>query len=166
MDVNWPSINAVIIPASASIFLGDSCITNVHTRSTNACYAGAIPSCQPIDIIPFAYSNFLVVTAYSRPFAESLAALLPCYWIYWEVGKQLKTKGSKDSLYQRWIDAYSSEEYGDSVKAILEIVNQSSASASPSEILRMKEHFRHSARYEWMFWESAYQRQAWPPEEQ
>ena len=55
-----------IIPASASIFpmihfvsllififLGDSCITTVHTRSTNACCAGAIPSCQPIDIIPF-----------------------------------------------------------------------------------------------------------------
>ena len=41
MDVNWPSINAVIIPASASIFLGDFCITNVHTRSTNACYADA-----------------------------------------------------------------------------------------------------------------------------
>ncbi len=112
----------------------------------------------------FAYTNFLVVTAYSRPFAESLSALLPCYWIYWEVGKELKKKGSKDPIYQRWIDAYSSEEYGDSVKAILEIVNQSSASAGPSEILRMKEHFRHSTRYEWMFWESAYQRQAWPPE--
>ena len=55
--MNWPSINAVIIPASASIFLGDSCITNVHTRSTNACYAGAIPSCQPIDITPLLYGR-------------------------------------------------------------------------------------------------------------
>ena len=113
----------------------------------------------------FAYTNFLVVTAYSRPFAESLSALLPCYWIYWEVGKELKKKGSKDPIYQRWIDAYSSEEYGDSVKAILEIVNQSSGSASRDEIQRMKEHFRRSARYEWMFWESAYQLQTWPPEE-
>ena len=113
----------------------------------------------------FAYTNFLVVTAYSRPFAESLAALLPCYWIYWEVGKELKKKGSKDPLYQRWIDAYSSEEYGDSVKAILEIVNQSSGSASRDEIQKMKEHFRRSARYEWMFWESAYQLQTWPPQE-
>jgi len=113
----------------------------------------------------FAYTNFLVVTAYSRPFAESLAALLPCYWIYWEVGKELRKKGSKDPIYQRWIDAYSSEEYGDSVKAILEIVNQSSGSASKDEIQRMKEHFRHSVRYEWMFWDSAYQLQTWPPEE-
>jgi thiaminase/transcriptional activator TenA len=113
----------------------------------------------------FAYTNFLVVTAYSRPFAESLSALLPCYWIYWEVGKELKKKGSKDPLYQRWIDAYSSEEYADSVKAILEIVNQSSLSAGRDEIQRMKEHFRRSARYEWMFWDSAYQLQAWPLEE-
>ena len=111
-----------------------------------------------------AYTSYMLSVAYGRPFHELLATVLPCYWIYWEVGKQLKTKGSKDPLYQRWIDAYSSEEYGDSVKAILEIVNQSSGSASPSEIQRMKEHFRHSARYEWMFWESAYQQQSWPPE--
>lgn len=120
--------------------------------------AGADPSPAA-----FAYTNFLVVTAYSRPFAESLSALLSCYWIYWEVGKELKKKGSKDPVYQRWIDAYSSQEYGESVKAVLEIVNQSSASAGSEQIRRMKEHFRRSARYEWMFWESAYRLQTWPP---
>jgi len=26
-------------------------------------------------------------TAYEAPFHEALAALLPCYWTYWEVGK-------------------------------------------------------------------------------
>ena len=112
----------------------------------------------------FAYTNFLLVTAYSRPFAESLAALLPCYWIYWEVGKELKKQGSKDPIYQRWIDSYASEEYGNSVMLILSMMNELSNTASPSETQRMREHFRRSARYEWMFWDSAYHQQSWPLE--
>ena len=112
----------------------------------------------------FAYTSFLVATAYSRPFAESLSALLPCYWIYWEVGKELKKQGSKDPIYQRWINAYASEEYGNSVKAVLEIVNEVGRTAGAEELKKMNQYFRRSARYEWMFWDSAYHRRSWPPE--
>lgn len=111
----------------------------------------------------FAYTSFLVSTAFSRPFSESLAALLPCYWIYWEVGKELKRQGSKDPVYQKWIEAYSSEEYGDSVKAVLAIVDNVARSAKGDELELMKENFRRSARYEWMFWDSAYHQRSWPP---
>ncbi len=33
--------------------------------------------------------------------AEGMAAVLPCYWIYWEVGKELKRRGSKNAACQR-----------------------------------------------------------------
>ena len=33
-----------------------------------------------------AYTSYLLAVAYGRPFHEAVAALLPCYWIYWEVG--------------------------------------------------------------------------------
>lgn len=111
----------------------------------------------------FAYTNFLVATAYSRPFNESLAALLPCYWIYWEVGKDLKRRGSRNPVYQKWIDNYASETYGNAVKAVLEMANQVAFTANPEQVKRMKENFRRSARYEWMFWDSAYSRRPWPP---
>lgn len=111
----------------------------------------------------FAYTSFLVATAFSRPFAESLGALLPCYWIYWEVGKELKKHGSTNSTYQKWIDAYSSEDYGRTVKAVLDIVNEVARSANPNEIKKIREHFRRSTRYEWMFWDSAYHRRSWAP---
>lgn len=111
----------------------------------------------------FAYTSFLVATAYGQSFFESLGALLPCYWIYWEVGKELKEQGSKDATYQRWIDAYSSEEYGAAVKAVLAIVNELAPGAKPDEIKQVKENYRRCARYEWMFWDSAYHRRAWPP---
>ena len=48
----------------------------------------------------------------ARPFHEAVAALLPCYWIYWEVGKTLERAGSPDPLYARWIGTYASEEFG------------------------------------------------------
>ena len=37
----------------------------------------------------FAYVNYLLTTAHERPFSEAIAALLPCYWLYWEIGKAL-----------------------------------------------------------------------------
>ncbi|HMB35307.1 MAG TPA: TenA family protein, partial [Methylomirabilota bacterium] len=59
-----------------------------------------------------AYTSYLLATAYGAPFHEAVAALLPCYWIYWEVGKALERSGSADPLYARWIGTYASEEFG------------------------------------------------------
>jgi thiaminase/transcriptional activator TenA len=109
-----------------------------------------------------AYMHFLLATAHSRPFEESLAALLPCYWIYLEVGKELKKKGSTDPHYQQWIDTYASESYGETVKEVLAIANEVASQASPETLGQMKEHYRMASRYEWMFWDSAYSRRSWP----
>jgi thiaminase/transcriptional activator TenA len=111
----------------------------------------------------FAYMSFLVATAYSRPFEESIAALLPCYWIYWEVGKELLAAGSKDPNYQKWIDNYASEGYGETVEAVMDIANEAARKADQQTVSKMKEHFRRASRYEWMFWDSAYARRRWPP---
>lgn len=111
----------------------------------------------------FAYTSFLVATACSRSFEESIAALLPCYWIYWEVGKELAATGSTDPHYQKWIDNYSSQDYADTVKAVMAIVNEVARGAQADTVQKMKEHFRRSSRYEWMFWDSAYARRRWPP---
>ena len=112
----------------------------------------------------FAYANYLVATAHERPFEEAIAALLPCYWIYWEVGKALQATGSPDSTYQAWIDAYVSPGYADAVTAVLDMANAAAAAADAPTRARMREHFRRSARYEWMFWDAAYREQSWPPE--
>ena len=117
-----------------------------------------------IDSTPnaFAYANFLIVTADRRPFAEVIAALLPCYWIYWEVGKALQAKGSTNPLYQAWIDTYISPGYADTVTAVIQMVNSMAATADATTRERMHEHFRRSSGYEWLFWDAAYQRQTWP----
>ncbi|MGH9323121.1 MAG: thiaminase II [Vicinamibacteria bacterium] len=109
-----------------------------------------------------AYTHYLLATAYSRPFAESLAAVLPCYWIYAEVGKALVRKGSPNPLYQRWIDNYGSEEYGATVDAVLGIMDEVAREESPGSRSRMIRHYLTTSRYEWMFWDMGYRQEAWP----
>jgi thiaminase/transcriptional activator TenA len=110
----------------------------------------------------FAYENFMLSAAHGQTFGEGIAALLPCYWIYLEVGKDLKRTGSRDRTYQRWIDNYSSADYEKSVQAVLAIADTVAASASPDERASMRTNFRRAAQYEWMFWDSAYHQRRWP----
>lgn len=111
----------------------------------------------------YAYETFMLATAHTQTFGEAMAALLPCYWIYAEVGKTLKARGSKDPVYQRWIDNYASPGYDRTVQAVLVIVNEVAATATPDVRARMHANFRRASRYEWMFWDSAYHRRGWPP---
>ena len=111
----------------------------------------------------YAYTNHLLVTAARGTFAEGLAALLPCYWIYWEVGKELTKRGSKNPEYKRWIDQYSSGDYGKVVKEVLAIMNAEANNLSPAEQLRCIDLFILGARYEYMFWDMAWRMEAWPP---
>jgi len=109
-----------------------------------------------------AYTNYLLAAAYAGPFHEAMAALLPCYWIYWEVGKELERAGSPDPLYARWIGTYASEEFGSLVRAVLEAVDQTAAHLPAAAQDAMRRHFVTTSRYEWMFWDMGYRREAWP----
>ena len=113
--------------------------------------------------VNYAYTNHLLATVYQQPFAHGLAAMLPCYWIYWEVGKELKKKGSKNPDYQRWIDLYSGEDYGKVVGQVLRMMEAEAARQDTDSRQTLKEIFRLSARYEWMFWDMAWREEKWPP---
>jgi len=109
-----------------------------------------------------AYTSYLLAVAYGRPFHEAVAALLPCYWIYWEVGKTLERAGSRDPLYARWIGTYASEEFGAVVRAVLACTGTLAAALGPDERQAMHRHFVTTSRYEWMFWDMGWRRETWP----
>jgi thiaminase/transcriptional activator TenA len=119
-------------------------------------------SATPLAPANLAYTSYLLSVAYAAPFHEALAALLPCYWIYWEVGKELEQAGSPDPLYARWIGTYASEEFGTLVRAVLDATDQTAARLLPAESETMRRHFVTTSRYEWMFWEMGYRRESWP----
>jgi thiaminase/transcriptional activator TenA len=116
----------------------------------------------PLAPTTLAYTGYLLSVAYGGSFPEAVAALLPCYWIYWQVGRTLLEQGSPDPLYQRWIDTYGGEEFGAIVSEVLALTDRVGADLGAGERERMRRHFLTSARYEWMFWEMGYREERWP----
>jgi thiaminase (transcriptional activator TenA) len=109
-----------------------------------------------------AYTSYLLAVAYGGSFPETVAAVLPCYWIYWEVGKHLLQLGSPNPLFQRWIDTYGGEEYAQTVRAALGLTDRIAPDLGRTEVERMKRHVTITSRYEWMFWDMALRRERWP----
>ena len=116
----------------------------------------------PLAPVNQAYTSYLLAVAYGAPFHENVAALLPCYWIYWEVGKALEQTGSPEPLYGRWIATYAADEFGAVVRAVLEAVDAVAARLGPTERDALRRHAVTTARYEWMFWDMGYRRERWP----
>jgi thiaminase/transcriptional activator TenA len=109
-----------------------------------------------------AYISYLLATVSTGSYAEGVGAVLPCYWIYWEVGKELLRRGSPDPRYQQWIDMYSSEEFGDVVREVIDVTDELGPGLGAPERDRVHRHFRATSRYEWMFWDMGYRQEAWP----
>ena len=109
-----------------------------------------------------AYTSYLLKTASLSDYPEVLGAVLPCYWIYWEVGKALLEHGSPNPMYQKWIDTYGGEEFGTLVEAILGLTDRVCEDLNPSQRARVKEAFVTTSRYEWMFWNAAWKLEGWP----
>lgn len=109
-----------------------------------------------------AYTSYLLATVRGGSYAEGVGVVLPCYWIYSEVGKELLRLGSPDARYRRWIATYGAEEYGQVVAEVIAELDRVSLGLSAEENASVRRHFRTTSRYEWMFWQMGYAQESWP----
>jgi thiaminase/transcriptional activator TenA len=117
--------------------------------------AGPSPDC-------LGYTSFLLATAYHEPWEVLMAALLPCFWLYWDVGNAIAREAAADNRYRAWIDTYSDEGFGNAVRAVIAATDAAAAGASDSVRERMMTVFVRSCQYEYLFWDGAYQMRGWP----
>jgi thiaminase/transcriptional activator TenA len=89
--------------------------------------------------------------------------LLPCFWIYAEVGNYIVKKSSKGNPYQAWIDTYSGEEFNAAVEKAIEITEEAADNTTENNRLTMKDAFLTSSELEWNFWNDAYTLKRWEP---
>jgi thiaminase/transcriptional activator TenA len=109
------------------------------------------------------YINHLQSVARGGTLGELVAAVLPCYWIYGEVGKRLyRGRPSRPKIYRQWIETYASESFWHPVREQIALMDGLGRAASGGEKKRMAEHFALSSRYEFLFWEQAYRSEQWP----
>jgi thiaminase/transcriptional activator TenA len=111
--------------------------------------------------VTLAYTSYLLSVTSRGSYAEGVAAVLPCYWIYREVGKELIRRGSADARYQLWIDTYGGEEFGEVVAEVLAETDALAPLLSAADRAAAHRHFRVASRYEWMFWEMGYRQESW-----
>jgi thiaminase/transcriptional activator TenA len=109
-----------------------------------------------------AYTSYLLATTRGGSYADGVTVVLPCYRVYWEVGKELVRRGSPDPRYQRWIDTYSGDEFAVVVRDVMAEADRLGDSLSGPQRSVAARHYRATTRYEWMFWDAAYRRETWP----
>jgi thiaminase (transcriptional activator TenA) len=119
---------------------------------------------EPAEPSPdcLSYTSFLLATAYHEPWEVLMAALLPCFWIYWDVGVAIARSSSPHNPYSAWIDTYADEAFAKVVQGVIAATDQAAAGASEAVRQRMMMAFIRSTQYEWLFWDGAYQRRQWP----
>ena len=108
------------------------------------------------------YVSYLVATAYGEPYEVLLGALLPCFWIYAEVGRDIHARAAPANPYRAWIDTYAGEDFHAAVRAMIAATDEAADDASPPLRERMHAAFTRATQLEWMFWDSAFRLESWP----
>lgn len=108
------------------------------------------------------YVCFLLASGFREPLAVHLAALLPCFWIYREIGRDIHGRAGPDNPYRAWIDTYAGEDFSRAVDAMIAVTDAVWSEAGTKERDAMHAAFARAAQLEWMFWDSAYREAAWP----
>ncbi len=115
----------------------------------------------PLTLACHHYTSFLTATAWSESYPVVLAALLPCFWIYAEVGRAIVSQSVPNNPYQAWIDTYAGEEFHTAVRNVIATVDKVAARCDADTLEKMLAAYTMGAKLEWLFWDSAYQQQQW-----
>lgn len=108
------------------------------------------------------YIHFLRSTAALESVEIAVAAVLPCFWIYREVGNYIyHTQNTIDNPYEKWIATYAGEEFSAAVDQAIAIGDKIAENSTDETRKRMTEAFITASRMEYHFWEAAYELKIW-----
>lgn len=108
------------------------------------------------------YTSYLKSLLGNSPKEVICAGVLPCFWIYNEVGKYIlahQTVG--ENRYQSWINTYEGEEFTKSVLEAISICEELANTCTEEQQEAMTDAFVMCSKFEWMFWDSAYNIERW-----
>jgi thiaminase/transcriptional activator TenA len=104
------------------------------------------------------YTDFLISSVKSAAYEVAATALLPCFWVYAMVGKEIRSRSAKNNIYQKWIDTYGDSEFESYVVLFINIVEKLSCKADDKIKNQMKEAFIRGTELELAFFEESYQK--------
>lgn len=147
-----------------TLFWADSARTaTVVERELHGAHVADLAEHEPSPTC-LAYTSYLASLTTQGSYAVAVAGVLPCYWIYQDVGQGLiATAGDlAGHPYGDWIGTYADDAFAESVTRAREIADRCAAQASAETVERMHRAYLTAARFEWMFWDAAWRRESWP----
>ncbi|WP_303936981.1 bifunctional hydroxymethylpyrimidine kinase/phosphomethylpyrimidine kinase [Rothia mucilaginosa] len=106
--------------------------------------------------ITMGYTNFLRASAAGDDYVVGAAAILPCYWLYEEVGAVLSSQNHADHPYAEWLSMYGGEEFAAEVARSLAEVERAFEAASPAQRVRAARAYLSACVYEREFFDQAH----------
>jgi hydroxymethylpyrimidine/phosphomethylpyrimidine kinase len=97
------------------------------------------------------YVDHLQAVAFGGSYGEVVAAVLPCYWLYAEVGRVLHADYlafEGEHPYGTWLATYADEDFAKATEKAISFTDAAARRGSALERHRMREAFAHSAQYE------------------
>lgn len=141
--VHWSSSSAECIEAESELHRGWFKKTGQPMR----------PVCSPVTL---AYVNHLLASTLGEDYVVAVASVLPCYWLYEEVGHVLAEALKPGNPYYEWIEMYSSEGFDACVRTAIECVEQAFEDASPKQRVLAAQAYMTSCVYEYDFFNQAH----------
>ncbi len=113
-------------------------------------------SASPMEVT-LSYGSFLIAVSSTRPFAESITSVLPCFWSYAEIASRHREAlaSNPNRLYVDWAGVYFSDEYLSLVDRMKKLVDEAGESYPYDKLKRV---FAEASIYENMFWDAVYQK--------
>ena len=102
------------------------------------------------------YTSYLMNTSSNGTFSEVVSVMAPCPWTYLEIAQKLSKIPIGNEAYRKWVQFYSSTESNRQVAEIKEILNRLGEKVDEKSKAKMKNHFANACKYEYLFWEMAY----------
>lgn len=132
-------------------------------RALHAAHVEDLTAAEPSPTTT-AYTSYLLALAASGSYPVLAAGILPCFWVYDDVGTRLKA-GVGDlggHPYGDWIGTYGDPGFTAATDTARGIVDRLAAEAAAGTVERMHTAFLRATQYEWMFWDAAWRHETWP----
>lgn len=114
-----------------------------------------VDAAMPPSPVTLSYVNMLKAEAALSDYAVGAAAVLPCFWLYAEVGLHLAENNHPDHPYNAWLSMYGGDDFVDGVRIALQSVEKALANANEAQREKAADAFMYACYYEREFFDQA-----------
>lgn len=107
------------------------------------------------DEVTTNYLNHLHAAAGGASYGVLVAALLPCFWIYQDVGERLHEVGHPGHPFADWLDTYADPAFAAATERAIELTERAAERVTDIERAEMWRAYRASATHEVAFFDMA-----------